>query len=221
MPRITSYTPRRFDSSDAPGRQCRARWITLQGMPGLSRPFLVSIYCWFAWEVGLLVRDLVQRKGRLGLDHGTRVIVSLTLTGSILIGIVLRSWVPALDTPAPNAFAVAGAVVIWVGLALRVWAVLTLGRSFSTFVQVDADQAVVTHGPYRGVRHPSYTGLLLIALGFGLGVGNWLSLAICAVIPLVGLLPRIAVEEAELARVLGDQYRRYQKATRRLVPGLW
>jgi protein-S-isoprenylcysteine O-methyltransferase Ste14 len=112
-------------------------------------------------------------------------------------------------------------VVIWVGLALRVWAVLTLGRSFSTFIQVDADQAVVTRGPYRWVRHPSYTGLLLIALGFGLGVGNWLSLAICAAIPLVGLLPRIAVEEAELARVLGDPYRSYQKATRRLVPGLW
>jgi hypothetical protein len=57
------------------------------------------------------------------------------------------------------------------------------------------------------MRHPSYTGLLLIALGFGLGVGNWLSLAICAVIPLVGLLPRIAVEEAELARysVTGTQ----------------
>jgi protein-S-isoprenylcysteine O-methyltransferase Ste14 len=71
------------------------------------------------------------------------------------------------------------------------------------------------------VRHPSYTGLLLIALGFGLGVGNWLSLAICALIPLVGLLPRIAVEEAELARVLGDPYCSYQKATRRLVPGLW
>jgi protein-S-isoprenylcysteine O-methyltransferase Ste14 len=188
-------------------------------MPGLSTPFLVSICCWFAWEVGLLVRDLVRRKARLGPDRGTRVIVSLTLTGSILIGILLRSWVPALDTPAPNAFAVAGVVVIWVGLALRVWAVLTLGRSFSTFIQVDADQAVVTRGPYRWVRHPSYTGLLLIALGFGVGVGNWLSLAICAAIPLVGLLPRIAVEEAELARVLGDPYRSYQKATRRLIPG--
>jgi hypothetical protein len=109
MPRITSYTPRRLGSSDAPGRQCRARWITLQGVPGLSTPFLVSIYCWFAWEVGLLVRHLVRRKGRRGLDHGTRVIVSLTLTGSIWSGIVLRSWVPALDIPAPNAFAVAGA----------------------------------------------------------------------------------------------------------------
>jgi protein-S-isoprenylcysteine O-methyltransferase Ste14 len=190
-------------------------------MPGLSTPFLVSIYCWFAWEGGLLVRDLVRRKGRPGSDRGTRVIVSLTLAGSIWIGILLRAWVPALDTPAPHALAAAGVVVIWVGLALRVWAVMTLGRSFSTFIQVEADQAVVTRGPYRWVRHPSYTGLLLIALGFGLGAGNWLSLAICVVIPPVGLLPRIAVEEAELARVLGDQYRSYQKATRRLVPGLW
>jgi uncharacterized membrane protein YdcZ (DUF606 family) len=119
MPRITNYTPMRLDSSAAPGRQCRSRWITLQGMPGLSTPFLVSIYCWFAWEGGLLVRDLVRRKGRLGPDHGTRVIVSLTLAGSIWIGILLRSWVPALDTAAPNALAAAGVVVIWVGLALR------------------------------------------------------------------------------------------------------
>jgi protein-S-isoprenylcysteine O-methyltransferase Ste14 len=198
-----------------------ASWITLQGMPGLSIPFLVSIYCWFTWEVGLVVRDLVRRRFRRGPDRGTRVIVSLALAGSVWIGILLRRWVPALETPAPNAFTVAGVVVIWVGLALRVWAVLTLGRSFSTSIQVDADQTVVTRGPYRWVRHPSYTGLLLIALGFGLGAGNWLSLAVCVVIPLVGLLPRIAIEEAELARVLGERYRNYQKATRRLVPGLW
>jgi protein-S-isoprenylcysteine O-methyltransferase Ste14 len=69
------------------------------------------------------------------------------------------------------------------------------------------------------VRHPSYTGLLLVALGFGLAAGNWLSLATCAVIPLLGLLPRIAVEESEPARVLGDEYRSYQRATHRIVPG--
>jgi protein-S-isoprenylcysteine O-methyltransferase Ste14 len=190
-------------------------------MSALSTPFLVSIYCWFALEMGLVVRDLVRRKSRLGQDRGTRAIVALSLAGSIWLGIVLRTWLPALDTPASNAFAVAGIVAIWTGLAVRVWAVLTLGGSFSTFLQVDADQAVVTRGPYRWVRHPSYTGLLLIALGFGLGAGNWLSLAICAVVPLLGLLPRIAVEESELVRLLGDRYRRYQTKTRRLVPGLW
>jgi protein-S-isoprenylcysteine O-methyltransferase Ste14 len=124
-------------------------------MPALSLPFQVSIYCWFALEVSLLIRDLVRWKGRLDRDRGTRVIVSLSLVISILIGWLMRRWVPALDTPAAHAFAVAGIIVIWVGLAVRVWAVLTLGGSFSTFIQVGADQAVVTRGPYRWVRHPS------------------------------------------------------------------
>lgn len=190
-------------------------------MSALSTPFQASIYCWFALEMCLLVRDLVRRKARPGRDRGTRAIVALSLGGSIFVSILLPQWVPALDTPVPGAFAAAGLVMIWAGLVLRVWAVMALGGSFSTFVQVETGQAVVTRGPYRWVRHPSYTGLLLIALGFGLGAGNWLSLVVSAVVPLLGLLPRIAVEEAELTRVLGEQYRTYQRATRRLVPGLW
>jgi protein-S-isoprenylcysteine O-methyltransferase Ste14 len=172
-------------------------------------------------EAGLLVRDLVRRKGPRRQDRGTRAIVALSLVASIGTGWLIRRWVPALDTPAADAFVVAGVIVIWVGLAVRVWAVMTLGRSFSTFLQVGADQAVVTRGPYRWVRHPSYTGLLLVALGFGLGAGNWLSLAICAVVLPLGLLPRIAIEESEMIRVLGEQYRSYQRTTHRLVPGLW
>jgi protein-S-isoprenylcysteine O-methyltransferase Ste14 len=187
----------------------------------LSTPFQVSIYCWAALELALVVRDLVRRRARLGQDRGTRAIVALSLGGSIFVGISTRSWVPALDTPAPAAFAVAGLVAIWLGLALRIWAVVTLGGSFSTFVHVDTEQAVITSGPYRWVRHPSYTGLLLIALGFGLCAGNWLALLICVVVPSLALVPRIAVEESELTRVLGERYRSYQKATHRLVPGVW
>jgi protein-S-isoprenylcysteine O-methyltransferase Ste14 len=193
----------------------------LRGMPGLSMPFVVSICCWCALEVGLLVRDVVRRKGHLRGDRGPRALIALTLGGSMWIGILLRRWVPVLHTPAPETFAAAGTVVIWVGLVLRCWAVLTLGGSFSTFVQVDPEQTVVTRGPYRWVRHPSYSGLLLVALGIGLGFGNWLSLVVCALIPPLGLLPRIAVEESEMTRVLGDQYRTYQRTTHRLVPGVW
>ncbi len=187
----------------------------------MSAPFQVSIFCWFAFEVGLLIRDLVRRKGRPSRDRGTRLIVSLSLGVAIALGFFMHSWVPALSTPAPNVFALAGLVVIWIGLAVRVWAVLVLGGSFSTYIQVEGDQPVITRGPYRWMRHPSYTGLLLIALGFGIGAGNWLSLLICAVVPPLGLLPRIAVEESELVRVLGEPYRRYQNTTHRLVPGLW
>ena len=186
-----------------------------------SAPYTVSVCCWFALEVGLAVRDLVRRRARRATDRGTRGIVALSLGGSVFVGVMLRRWVPALDTPVPDVFGVAGLVLFWAGMALRVWAVVALGGSFSTFVRADVVQAVVTDGPYRWVRHPSYTGLLLIALGLGAGAGNWLALLVCAVVPALGLLPRIAVEESELTRVLGEEYRGYQETTRRLVPGVW
>jgi protein-S-isoprenylcysteine O-methyltransferase Ste14 len=182
---------------------------------------VVSVAVWCAMEVVLVVRDLVRRKAGGGHDRGTRAIVALSLGAAIALGSLLRRSVPSLDTPAPDVFGVAGLVVLWAGLLLRVWAVWALGGAFSTYVQVDADQAVVTRGPYRWVRHPSYTGLLLIAVGIGLGARNWLSLLVAVLVPALGLLPRIAVEEAELTRVLGERYRDYQKATRRLVPGVW
>ena len=82
-------------------------------------------------------------------------------------------------------------------------------------------KAAVSTGPYRWVRHPSYSGLFLIVTGCGLAAGNWLALAVCAVLPLPALLWRIHVEEAELTRVLDDRYRAYQAQTKRLIPGVW
>ena len=112
-------------------------------------------------------------------------------------------------------------IVVWLGLAIRVWAIVALGRAFRTTVEVDSGQAIVSTGPYRWVRHPSYSGLLLIVFGCGLAAGNWLALAVCLLLPLPALLWRIHVEEAELIRVLGDRYRAYQAHTKRLFPGVW
>jgi protein-S-isoprenylcysteine O-methyltransferase Ste14 len=190
-------------------------------IPGAPPELLLPIYSWWAFEVTLVIRDLVRRKGRWNRDRGTLMVVALGVVGSIGVAGLVQLHLPSLNTPAQQAFAVSGAGVLLLGLALRVWAVVTLGRSFRTSVEVDADQPVVTRGPYRRIRHPSYAGLLLIALGAGLGFGNWLSLAICAIVPPLGMLPRIAVEEAEMNRVLGDEYRHYQARTDRLVPGLW
>lgn len=78
--------------------------------------------------------------------------------------------------------------------------------------------------PSNGVRRASSmsrTSLLLIAAGFGLAYGNWPGLAACVLLPAAAMLRRISVEEKELLRVLGTDYSRYQKSTRRLVPGLW
>jgi len=111
-------------------------------------------------------------------------------------------------------------VVMASGLVLRVWAVLTLGRSFRTTVEVHPEQAVVDTGPYRLVRHPSYSGLLLVVLGFEIGTRVWPAILL-TLLPLAAVVRRIAVEEAFLLAALGPSYADYRARTRRLVPGIW
>jgi protein-S-isoprenylcysteine O-methyltransferase Ste14 len=111
---------------------------------------------------------------------------------------------------------------MWLGLGVRAWAIAALGGSFRTTVEVEPRQAVVSTGPYRWVRHPSYTGLLLTAVGFGVARGSWVSLAVCLCLLLPALVHRIRVEEPELDLVLGEAYRAYQARTPAcLIPRLW
>ena len=78
-----------------------------------------------------------------------------------------------------------------------------------------------TSGPYRWLRHPAYTGDLLIVFGFGLAWGSWIGAVIGTAIAFAGHLPRIRVEETELRRALGEPYERYANGRARLVPGVW
>jgi protein-S-isoprenylcysteine O-methyltransferase Ste14 len=179
----------------------------------------LTLAAWALFELSLRVRESVQSRGGTAQDRATRILIAAAIGGAIAGATLTAKAAPSLRIPGP--YRAAGLIVMWLGLAIRVWAVATLGRAFRTTVEVDPDQAVVSSGPYRWVRHPSYTGLLLILAGFGLGLGNLLPLAICVALPLPALLRRIHVEEAELTRVLGDPYRDYQVRTKRLIPGVW
>jgi protein-S-isoprenylcysteine O-methyltransferase Ste14 len=182
----------------------------------------LTLWGWLALEFGLLLRDRRRGTGSTALDRGTRrlnlVVWAVAIAGGAAAAAGLRSddaW------QFGRWHLIAGLAVMWAGLAVRIWAVLVLGRAFRTTVEVDAGQQVVDRGPYRWVRHPSYTGMLIIGVGLGLAYGNWLSLAILVLLPLATMLRRIFVEEAALVRVLGQPYLAYRAKTKRLVPGLW
>jgi len=114
-----------------------------------------------------------------------------------------------------------GFAVLILSLAFRLWAIAVLGSSFRTTVETHENQQVVRSGPYRLLRHPSYTGLLLACLGFGIAVQNWLSLLLAVALPLTALLYRIHVEEKELVASLEAKYQRYQEETKKLIPWIW
>ena len=175
----------------------------------------VTLACFAALELGLLVRDALHGKGGRDRDRGSRPLLALSLGAAIGIAVATASTAP------PVALEAVGVAVMWLGLAVRVSAVAALGAAFRTTVEVEPGQVVVSSGPYRWIRHPSYLGLLLVVVGFGLAAGSAPAVVACLVLPLPALVRRIQLEEAELSRVLGDRYRTYQARTARLVPGLW
>jgi protein-S-isoprenylcysteine O-methyltransferase Ste14 len=174
---------------------------------------------WIGWVAGEIV--LARRTHRRGVGDRSYALA----VASMFVGIALGSSLANLDAAQLPAGGwvpvVVGLTIFAAGLALRAWSVATLGRFFTVVVFVQEGQQVVESGPYRFVRHPSYTGLLLALLGFGITLDSWASVAACTLIPLAALLYRISVEERALLARVGDSYRVYASHRRRLVPGIW
>jgi len=143
-----------------------------------------------------------------GIGIGGAILIALHLTGAAIPGGRLALFV-------------AGIVFMALGLALRAWSVIVLGRNFTVYVQVREAQPVVDTGPYRLLRHPSYTALLMVCLGIGLALGNWLALVVAVVLPTGAILVRIRAEERALLAGIGEPYRRFMQTRKRLIPWVW
>ena len=181
--------------------------------------FWILLSAWLlgegAWALRTTMRDPETR-------DATEPLLTGALVGGIGLGAFLAYEVPSLELPGPRWWPpLAGLAVLAAGLAIRVWAIRTLGRFFIYTVRVGEDHSVVDTGPYRLVRHPSYTGLLMAALGVGIALGNWLSVAACLLPALTGFSIRLLHEERVLAEQLGEPYRAYMGRTHRLIPGVW
>jgi len=171
-------------------------------------------------EVRIRFRS-ARNSGGSRVDRGSIVAVVLGTGAGALTAVWCALAFPSTAIPGGWPVVVAGVVLMWLGIALRQWAVLALGTYFTVLVQVRSRQKVVDAGPYRWVRHPSYTGLLLTLAGLGVALSNWLSVTALVVLPTAGVVVRIRVEEAALLSALGSRYRQYAEQRRRLVPGLW
>jgi protein-S-isoprenylcysteine O-methyltransferase Ste14 len=114
-----------------------------------------------------------------------------------------------------------GLALFAAGLLLRWYSIVHLGRFFTVDVKISAGHKVIDSGPYRVVRHPSYSGALLAFVGFGLYLHNWAALLVLLVPITAAFLWRIQVEERVLIDALGNEYRRYASRTNRLIPSVY
>jgi protein-S-isoprenylcysteine O-methyltransferase Ste14 len=182
--------------------------------------FDVALGGWAAFEVAMAVRQRLRLGGRAARDP-TGLVLTACIGAAILAALRIGRAGP-LPWPGGQAWpVVAGLVAIGSGVALRAWSISTLGRFFQYRIEVQAGHRVVTGGPYRYVRHPSYSGIALVLIGIALATGDVLGLAAVAALGGAGLAVRIRAEERQLTDALGTQYERFAAERKRLVPGVW
>ncbi len=179
--------------------------------------FWVVFYIWVGSEM-FLGWKLRPKEGAVVSDAGSRSLLISSIWLGVAIGFALAFAVPsAAFSSGRRPLLYLGVALMVAGLALRWYSIRVLGKSFTYTVATRPDQRVVDAGPYRWIRHPSYTGALLTILGLLLCMTNPLSF-LGMIPPLIGYAYRIRVEERALARSLGEPYRSYMQRTKRLLP---
>lgn len=187
--------------------------------PSSAAAFVFSIVflLWpFSEIIGGGIIPLIRRGGvrTRRRDRGSVLLIFIGIVVSLTVAF---SFATAGIALLPSWAFYPGIVVMVVGIAFRQWAIAVLGRFFSIAFKVQKDQTVVDTGPYRYVRHPSYTSLLIIFVGLGLALQSWGAVLVLALIFAIVWGYRIHVEERALISQLGEAYLAYSRRTKRLI----
>jgi protein-S-isoprenylcysteine O-methyltransferase Ste14 len=162
-----------------------------------------------------------QDKSTLGMIW---VVIGLSIAAGIFVARSSFLWdlgVWMFELPAGQAVAVVAIALFATGLILRWWAIVILGRFFTVDVTIERDHELVERGPFRFVRHPSYTGVLLAFVGWALTLRNWAAIGVVLVPIFVAFVRRMNVEEEALRGALAERYATYMRRTKRLIPGIY
>jgi protein-S-isoprenylcysteine O-methyltransferase Ste14 len=183
---------------------------------------IISSIIWIVAETYLIFIDKAQGKGKTLADKRTRNFNTISIALTFIL-------VPAIFLFPVFGFAtIRISIIFWIGFAfqiigffLRYWSIYTLGKYFRTTIEIEKGQKVIEKGPYKYIRHPSYSGIILFCFGYGLVSLNWISIIIAVLLPAIALLYRIHNEESILVNEIGKVYEDYMKRTKRLIPGIW
>lgn len=186
----------------------------------LTWPVLVlAFFCTvlFLTQPALSMQESKEHNG----TDGWTIWLILGVSGAGQI-ISLMDWAYKQGAPlALDAWAISGLTCLALGTAFRLWAIRTLDKAFAAVVQIKAGQQLVTSGPYRWLRHPSYTGAWVAMIGAALLMHSYLGIVIMGPGMLLVYKRRITVEERALENGFGQAYRNMKQSTQRLVPGVW
>ncbi|MBN1886828.1 MAG: isoprenylcysteine carboxylmethyltransferase family protein [Thermoflexales bacterium] len=185
---------------------------------------VLVIRLYFGWKIRradggswFVQKEAVEREGWWSIL--LRFVMFLYMIAVAIAYAANPPWLSSFVAPFPIWLRWMGVVMGGLGLLLLVWVHDTLGRHWSTNLQLKEVHTLVTGGPYRWARHPMYTALFAFFVGLALTAASWL-IVLLVVISIAGLYARIGKEEGMMVEQFGDEYCQYMKHTGRFLPGL-
>lgn len=178
--------------------------------------FTVGILALFFQPDYHIVKDKSKSK-----DKGTEIQIIWSVYITQLLAVIEAAYFRFPESVKWDTFTTVSLVVMILGLALRTWAVYTLGSYFTMHLSIQKEHKIIRSGPYKYLRHPSYAGAFLIYAGIPVFLHTWFALIAAVVILPVAWLRRIHYEEKLLIEEFGEEYKSYCRAVKRIIPGLW
>ncbi len=179
----------------------------------------ILIGCFFFVEAIFRTKGTAKSMKRGRSDRGSTVALGASYAVAVVLLVILAVMrVGNLSSPFAGW---AGLLVMLLGLGVRAWSMRVLGASYSRTLKVSGAQDIVDGGPYRFIRHPGYLGSILVWVGSGLALSNWIALCVVGGMMICVYAYRIHAEEAMLVAAFGEKYREYAKRSWRLVPFLY
>jgi len=162
--------------------------------------------------------EVTLKKREEGIVSRIAGLLGMLGFAAMLAYVIHPGWLAFGDLSFPEWLRWTGVGTALAGFALLQWAQITLGKSWSDTPRMLKEQALITAGPYRFIRHPIYTAFLLILGSTLLISSNWLIGLSWTGMTVLEIVSRIRFEESLMLEYFGDQYRAYMKKTGRLLP---
>lgn len=160
-----------------------------------------------------------ETKANQSKDKNSIFLIIGMLFPSLLIPIII--WAYVYTTNQQNAWNYSGIILIITGVIFRIWSIYTLGKNFTAAVMFKEKHQLIINGPYKYLRHPSYTGAFFAIIGCALLLETYLGAFIAAACMLTAYYVRITAEEKALISYFGNDYIDLQKRTYKMIPFIW
>lgn len=190
-------------------------------MTSIRIAWLVICLIWIVAEIRLAKQSMPSKRTIIASESQSQSVLWLSILLSLGAALVFKqlAWLPISITYLPRQLL---AIILFVcGLWLRYWSVRHLGHFFTTHVTIQQQHRLILTGPYKRIRHPAYSGLLLAMTAAGLAMGDFLALVAITLPIFLAFKSRIDLEERMLRQKFTTDYVDYSRRTWKLIPGIY